>query len=179
GRKTITVRRPALRLIHSPNFRLLSVFVVLYSETKAKSPKANKAIAGEAFVGSGLRPRHYRRRSEWLRLRARCGGPGKLCFPVRNEGLGERDVVLVDQARAWRLALSRILRVSPGPRGADRARNPLADRAPYHPAPAFRFTAPCRVASGLAAPPRVVSLRPYRRPPSAAGHPHSGPCDRR
>lgn len=31
-------------------FRLLSFFVVLYSKTKAKSPKAKKAIAGEASL---------------------------------------------------------------------------------------------------------------------------------
>src|SRR5215470_1936370 len=163
----------------NPNFRLLSFFVVLYSKTKAKSPKTNKAIAGEAFVGSGVRSRHYRRRSEWLRHRARCCGPRKLCFSVRNEGLGERDVVLVDQARAWRPALSRILRVSPGPRGADRARNPLGNRAPYHPPPAFRFAAPCRPAPGLAAPTRPVPLRPYRRAESLAADPLGRFVDRR
>src|SRR3954449_4218513 len=75
---------------------------------------------------------------------------------------------MVDQIGAWRAALSRILRVPAGPRGADRARNPVADRAPHHQAPSFRFTASRRAAAGLAAPAGVIPLRPYRRAPSAA-----------
>src|SRR2546429_8186095 len=75
---------------------------------------------------------------------------------------------MVDQARAWRPALSGILRVPAGPRSADRARNPLADRAAYHPAASVRAAASRRVAPGLAAAVGAVSLRPYRRPPPAA-----------
>src|SRR6266851_840943 len=75
---------------------------------------------------------------------------------------------MVDQARAWRLALSGILRVSAGSRGADRARNPLADRAPHHPPASFCIAAPFRFASGLAVTAGVVPLRPYRRPQPAA-----------
>src|SRR5580698_8906367 len=81
---------------------------------------------------------------------------------MRNERLGERNLVVVDQARAWRAALPRILRIPPGARGADRARNPLADRAPHHPSAAIRVAAPRRPAPGLAAAARPVPVRPYR-----------------
>ena len=49
----------------------------------------------------------------------------------------------------------------------------------HHPPPAFRFAAPCRVASGLAAAAGVVSLRPYRRPQPAAADALGRPDPRR
>src|ERR1700722_20528679 len=86
---------------------------------------------------------------------------------------------MVDEARAWRPALSGILRVPAGPRGADRARNPLADPAAYHPAASLRVAAPCRTAPGVVVAPRPVSLRPYRRPAPVAADALGGPFARR
>src|SRR6185437_78818 len=140
------------------------------SKTKAKSPKRIGERREEA-VGSHFRPRDHWWWRQWLWHRARCRRPGPFSFSLRNERLGEWDVVLVDQTGAWRPALSRILRVPPGAGGADRARDPLAHRAPHHPPAAIRAAASRRPASGLAAAPRPVPLRPYRRPASAAADP--------
>ena len=126
------------------SFDLAFVFRCDLIKNESKPLELNGRSPGEASVGSDFRPRHHRRRHQRLRHRARRGGPRQHGFPVRNERSGERDVVLVDQAGAWRPALSRILRVSAGPRGADRARDALGHRAPHHPPAAFRFAAPCR-----------------------------------
>ena len=176
GHEARAFRRSAGILRHRPStearpgsrFSFAFVFGCDLIQTESEIAKVNRRTPGEASFGPDFRPRDHWGRHQRLRHRARCGGPGQFRFPLRNERFGERDVVLVDQARAWRAALSRILRVPAGPRGADRARNPLADRAPHHPSAAFRAAAPCRVAPGLAAAARAVSLRPYRRPPSAA-----------
>src|SRR5712671_980750 len=44
--------------------------------------KVNRANAGEASFGPNFRPRDHWGRRQWLRHRARCGGPGQLCFPL-------------------------------------------------------------------------------------------------
>ena len=68
-------------------------------------------------------------------------GRGNVRRPVRAERSRQRHLVGVDQADPWRPALSRVLRVPAGARGADRARGAVADRAAHHPAAALRAAA--------------------------------------
>ena len=114
-----------------------------------------------------------------MRHRARCRRPGAFGVSVRDERSRQRDVVLVDQAGPRRPALSRILRVPPGPRSADGARGAVGNRAPHHPSAALRAAASRRPASGLAAAAWALPLRPSRRPQIAAADPEPRPAQRR
>ena len=73
----------------------------------------------------------------------------------------------IDQAHPWRPALSRILRVPPGARGAGRARGAARGGAAHHPPARFVLPHHKAPAAGLADPARPVPLRPSRRPRSA------------
>ncbi len=75
---------------------------------------------------------HRRRRHQWGRDRPRCCGP-RPQGPARRAGRPrQRHVIGQHQADPWRPALSRILRIPPGARGADRARGAVEGRPPHH-----------------------------------------------
>ena len=102
-----------------------------------------------------------------------------LSRPLVREGRpGAGHLLAQRQAGAWRPALSRILRVPPGARGADRARGAARGRAAHHLAHALRAAAFAGAAPGLAGAPRPLSLRPSRRPQQAARYPRHRPRQR-
>ncbi len=74
-----------------------------------------------------------------------------------------RNLLPVGQACSRRVALSRILRVSPRPRGADRARSSASRRASHHLADAVRPASQPGATSGLDGQGRPVSLRSLGR----------------
>ena len=78
--------------------------------------------------------------------RARCRRPGAFGFSVRDERSRQWDLVLVDQARARRPTLSRILRIPPGPRSADGTRGAVGESRPTSSVPcgsSCRITLAC------------------------------------
>src|SRR5207248_11396521 len=90
---------------------------------------------------------------------------------LREGRFRRRYVLALGQARAWRPALSGILPVSPGARGADRAGSFARIRASYHLADALRAAAFAGAAPGLAGSGRPVPLRSPRRPRAPAAEP--------
>ncbi len=68
-------------------------------------------------------------------------GRGLSVVLCEKDDLAAGNLVPIGQARAWRLALSRILRVSARARGADRARSAAQRGAAHHLADALRAAA--------------------------------------
>ena len=90
----------------------------------------------------------------------RPGAASVLLVGAGRPGVGH--VLGVDQADPWRAALSRILRVPAGARGAGGARGAVGVGAAHHLAAALRAAASRRAAAGLAAAARALRLRPSR-----------------
>ena len=96
-----------------------------------------------------LRPRGHRRRGQRLRHRPRRGRARAEGGAGRAGGPGAGDLVGLDQAVPRRPALSRVLRVPAGARGAGRARD--AARAPCRTSPG-RCASCCRTTPGCGRP---------------------------
>ena len=152
------------------------------AEAARDADAATRAKTGEGLsqrLGTmALRPRRRRRRHQRRRHRPRRRRPRPARAAVREGRPRRGHLVAQRQAGPWRAALSRILRVPAGARGADRARGAAARRAAHHLADALRAAAQSRAAPGLADPARPLPLRPSRRPQEAAGDPHPRPAAR-
>ena len=95
-------------------------------------------------------------------------GPRPVGAAGREGRSRQPHLALVLQADPWRPALSRILRVPAGPRGADRARGAAARRPAHRLAADLRPAAQPRAAAGLDDPAGPAALRPSGRPQAAA-----------
>ena len=106
-------------------------------------------------------------------------GRGLSVLLCEKDDLAERHLVGLDQADPWRPALSRILRVPAGARGADRARGAAARRRRTS---SGRCASCCRTKRGLRPAwlirARPVPLRPSRRAQAAAGARDGSTCAR-
>ena len=114
-------------------------------------------------------------------------GPRSLGAALREGRSRAGDLLPVGQARSRGLALSRILRVSARPRGADRARGPAPCGAAHHLADAVCPASQPGATSGLDGPGGPVSLRslgraqnlsPDAKPRPRQRRPRASPCAR-
>jgi hypothetical protein len=71
----------AFGLVYVP-FSLAFTFGCDLFQTESKIAKVNWRSARGSVFGPNFRPRDHWGRRQWLRHRARCGGPGQFCFPV-------------------------------------------------------------------------------------------------
>ena len=123
------------------------------------------------MAGSVLRSRHHRRRHQRLRHRARRRRPRPFGLPLRTGRPRRRHLVGLDQADPRRPALSRVLRVPAGARGAGRARGAAQGGARTS---SGRCASCCRTTTGCGragAPARPLPLRPSRRPRASCRRP--------
>src|SRR5947209_18632279 len=105
----------------------------------------------ETTRGGTLRPRHHRRRHQWLRNRPRRRGSRARGLSQRDGRSCERHFLAIDRADPRWAALPRILRFPPRAGGAARTRSAVAHGAPYRASAADRAALPPPSAARVAA----------------------------